>query len=117
MKTLTLNAWGRSHEISLHIDSYVDNGNLYVGMTCYDDGYPEPWSDLTVNLDAECSEFCAFIDTNNNGRDIMKWLIDNSLGYPTGRISTSGFCAYPEFCFNVVELMKYVTSDNRWRLK
>ena len=113
MKTLTLNKWGSAHQITFHIADYADNGNLYVGMICHDDGYPEPWSDLTVNLDIKCAHYCAFIDSNNNGREIIRWLIENNIGYPTGRISTSGFCAYAEFCFNLNELMKYVTLDER----
>ena len=111
MKTLTLNAWGSDHEVSFRIDNYVDNNNLYVGIICYDDGYPELWSDLTVNLGEKCADFCAFIDTNNNGVEILRWIIENRLGYPTGRISTSGFCAYPEVCFNLAELSKYTSID------
>lgn len=113
MKNLILNAWGTAHKISFHLADYAENNNLYVGMICHDDRYPEPWSDLTVNLSIECAYCCAFIDTNNNGKGIIDWLVENHLGYFTGRISASGFCAYPEFCFNLNELMKYVTLNER----
>ena len=109
MKTLTLNAWGTAHQISFRLSNYAENNNLYVGLICYDDGYPEPWSDLTVNLSVKCAENCAFIDTNNNGKSILEWLVLNELATPTGRTCQSGFCIYPEMKFDMDELMKYTT--------
>ncbi len=108
MSRLTLNAWGKDHPITFRLNHYADNGNLYVGMVTHEDGYAEPWSDLTVNLDVKCAEDCAFIDTNNNGEQILLWLIQNKLGDLTGRMQPSGFCLFPEFKFNMDELMKYV---------
>ena len=32
MNTLTLNAWGSNHKITLHTNHYAENGNLYVGL-------------------------------------------------------------------------------------
>lgn len=113
MQTLTLKAWGKSHEISFHLANYADNGNLYVGMICHDDGYPEAYGDLTVNLDIKLPSDRAYVDYNNNGREILHWLIDNELGIPAFATRVSGFCEYPEFIFNMPELMKYVTLDDR----
>ena len=45
---LILNKWGSDHKISLGLATYAENGNLYVGLISHDEGYPEPWSDLTV---------------------------------------------------------------------
>ena len=56
MQTLTLNVWGKDHPITFELNRYLENNNLYVGMICHDDGYPEPWSDLTVNLSVKCAE-------------------------------------------------------------
>lgn len=113
MRTLTLNAWGTNHYISFELSKYLENNNLYVGMMCHDDGYPEPWSDLTVNLSVKCAENCAFIDTNNNGDRIVEWLMTHKLATLTGNIRQSGWCVYPEMRFNMPELMKYVTLDER----
>ena len=110
---LTLNAWGKNHKISFHLANYAENNNLYVGMICYDDGYPEHWGDLTVNLSVTLDNNKAYIDTNNNGNNIVDWLIKNNLGEFTGDYGFSGFCMYPEFQFNMTELMKYVTDDER----
>ena len=108
MNKLILNKYGRSHPITFNLDNYMENGNLYVGMMTSIDGYYEPWSDLTVNLSVDCKANCAFIDTNNNGNDIIDWLEENGLGEETGRFQISGWCIYPEFEFNMDELMKYV---------
>lgn len=108
MARLNLNKWGGNHKITFELNAYASNGNLAVEMVCWDDGYPEPWSRLTVNLDIKCESNCAFIDTNNNGDDIVFWLINNNLGGLTGRVGQSGFCTYPEFKFNMEEFKKYV---------
>lgn len=108
MKMLTLNRWGKDHQMTFDLDNYLRNGNLYVGLISHDEGYPEPWSDLTVNLGTKCEANRAFIDVNNNGMDIMNWLVDNKLGRITAREKVSGFCVYPEFEFDMDVLMQYV---------
>lgn len=113
MQRLTLNAWGADHPITFHLANYAENNNLYVGMITHYEGYPEPYGDLTVNLSVKCAENCAFIDTNNCGEKILLWLIENKLGDLTGRMQPSGFCLFPEFEFDMNELMKYVTLDER----
>lgn len=110
---LTLHKYGTDHSISFELASYIENGNLYVGMVCHDDEYPEPWQNLTVNLSVKCKDNCAFIDTNNNGNEIIDWLEQNNLGYCTGNLMPSGWCVYPEFEFNMDKLMKHVTRDER----
>lgn len=108
MNTLNWNHWGFNNPITFRLDRYAENNNLYVGMITHADGYPEPYSDLTVNLSVKCDENCAFIDTNNNGDRIVEWLITNKLATLTGRVRQSGFCVYPEMKFDMVELMRYV---------
>lgn len=110
---LTLNKYGATHQMTFKLANYAENGNLYVGLTMHDEGYPEPWSDLTVNLSAPCKPNRAFIDTNNNGTEIIAWLEENGLGHTTGMMMPSGWCVYPEFEFNMEALMKHVTEDYR----
>jgi hypothetical protein len=113
MQTLTLNAWGSNHPITFHLANYADNDNLYVGMITHDDpDFPEPWSDLTVNLGTPLLMDCAFIDTNNNP-GILDWLEANNLGKRSGNKRQSGFCTYEIFYFNMDELMQYVSYDSR----
>ena len=107
---IILSRWGKEHPITFSLSRYAENGNLRVALITHEDGYPEPWSTLTVNLRIKCEENCAFIDINNNGREIISWLLENNLGLLTGREIRSGFCVYPEFIFFPDELLKYTTS-------
>lgn len=107
MRTLNLNKWGNNHSISFCTDNYTENGNLYIGMITTENGYPENWSNLTVNLSVKCKLNCAYIDINNNGDSIVEWLITNRLGHLTGNIRNSGWCVYPEVEFDMDELNKY----------
>lgn len=108
MKSLVLNKYGNNYPMTFNLAHYCNNGNLYLGLITNAEGYYEPWSDLTVNLGTKCEENCAFIDTNNNGDDIIDWLEAHELGTTTGRYKASGFCVYPEFRFNIEKLMQYV---------
>jgi hypothetical protein len=110
---LTLHEYGQNHSIVFELANYAENGNLYIGLLSVDNDDLENWSDLTVNLSVKCADNCAFIDTNDNGDEIVDWLIANNLGKLTGRTKTSGWCAYPEFEFDIDELTKHVISDMR----
>lgn len=110
---LTLHKYGSNHSITFELANYLENGNLYVGLISNDNGYYEPWQNLTVNLSVKCQDNCAFIDTNNNDDDILEWLEENNLGHCTGNMMPSGWCVYPEFEFNMDELMKHVVLDER----
>ena len=105
---LYLEFYGKTYNVGFTINHYVNNKNLYVGLVTVEDGMLEPWSDLTVNLGVKCAENCAFIDTNNNGPQIIDWLTKNGLGYPTDVFRPSGMCVYPEFCFSMDELQKHL---------
>lgn len=91
--------YGADRKIKLTKNRYAENNNLAVQMVSYEEEYGEPWSSLTVNLSVKCDKNCAFIDTNNNGEDIIKWLEDNNIAHLTGRMMPSGFCLYPEVKF------------------
>ena len=112
---LILNEWEIDFPMSFELATYAHNGNLFVGLISHKEGYPEPWCDLTVCFDIECKSNCAFIDVNNNGNKIIDWLVANKLGQLTGDMELSDWCVYPEFEFNMDELMKHVTEDNRER--
>ena len=108
MKKLILKKYGNKHPITFEMGEYAINGNLYVGMITHAEGFPEPWSSLTVNLGVECRGNCAYIDTNNNGSEIIHWLLHHKLGNLTGNTRRSGFCVYPEFEFDMEKITKYV---------
>lgn len=99
MKTFDLEKHGTTYKIQLNVTSYME-GNLAVTMTSWENGEPEPWNVLTVNLESVRPQNCAFIDTNNNGEEILAWIIRHGLAIPTGTYAArSGFCQYPEYQF------------------
>lgn len=95
--------WGTTEQVSIEINTYLNNGNMYIGLTTDGDGYPEPYGDVTVNLGEKVPDFCGYIDTNNMP-ELEKFLVDNDIGEFTGFMQRSGFCVYPMYMFNVDKL-------------
>lgn len=55
---------------------------------------------VTVNIpDERSGAGRQFIDTNNNGDEIIPWLEENGFGHLTGHRAQPGYCTYPEFDF------------------
>ena len=79
-------------DIALQYGEYV-NGGTAIQMVCNFEGYPEPWSTLTVWLPGLEDDEVA-IDVNNvdNG---LQWAIDNGLVKPAHRYQQSGYVTYP----------------------
>ena len=98
MKTFNLHKYGADHAIYLRIETYL-TGNLAIQMMTDTEDGPILWNVLTVNLMGICDKNCAFIDTNNNGDEILKWIKENRLARPTGNFVGSGYCKYPEYRF------------------
>lgn len=111
MKTINLHKYGKDHPVTFVTNKYANNGNLYIGLITHEEGYPEPWSDLTVNLGVKCEEHCAFIDTNNNGNEILDWLFENGFGHMTGDMRASGFALYPEVKFDMEKIKEFMDGD------
>lgn len=78
--------------IALQYDEYT-NGGTAIQMICNLEGYPEPWSVLTVWLPGLSKEEVA-IDVNNvkNG---LAWAIENNLVNTPIRWVQSGYVSYP----------------------
>lgn len=109
MKTFDLEKYGSTYKIQLNVTFYME-GNLAITMTSWENGEPEPWNVLTVNLDSVRPKGCAFIDTNNNGEEILTWIIRYGLAVPTGTYERSGFCRYPEYRFRP-EILQEIDPD------
>lgn len=65
-----------------------------------EDNELEYYADITVNLPKHPRDAgCQFVDTNNNGEDLLDWLEEIKFGKRTGNNAQSGFCEYSEFDF------------------
>jgi len=90
--------------IYLETSKYAVDNTLAVVMIC-ENG--TAFGTLTVNIQEDLRDNCAFVDYNNMGEDIVDWIQENNLGTYTGRIGFSGFCAYPEVKFDLEEIKKH----------
>lgn len=103
-KTMKLNSqYGGEYDVSLEINTYLNNGCIYIGLVTNEEGYLEPYGDMTVNLPGKAPDYCGYIDLNNMP-ELEKFIADNDLGEFTGLTKRSGFCEYPLYLFNVDKL-------------
>lgn len=104
MNLYKFNLYDKEYNIYLDTDSYSLTKNLAV--RAYSEN-GEPFATITVNLpdgrlSGDIKKF-AFVDTNNIP-GIDSFLISNGIAKPTGHYGFSGFCAYPEFEFDLEKL-------------
>lgn len=92
-----------SVKLELEINAYLDNHRMYIGLIETDGEYPEPFADLTVNINAPCPDYCGYVDTNNCP-ELEDFIAEHGLGEFTGMMGSSGFCSYPLYMFNVERL-------------
>lgn len=94
-------SYGQYH-IALRKGTYANNGTLYVEMveTTPKGKIKDYFDTLTTNLMFSfANENKQYIDTNNLGNNILKWLKDNGIAKPTGEYGYSGYCTYPLYKF------------------
>lgn len=90
-------------QVQLEIQQYMNNGCLYIGMNDFEDGYPEAYGDVTVNLDGKVPNYCGYLDVNNMP-GVEKFVTDNGLGEFTGLTMQSGFTEFPLYLFHADKL-------------
>lgn len=86
---------GRMRQVQLYPLYYEFNRSLGLCLRTEEDMLT-----ITCCLDAPQTKNCAYIDVNNCGEAIIKWLEENGLGKVTGQKAQSGFVTYPEFMFD-----------------
>ncbi len=89
--------------VKLEVNSYMNNGRLYLGLTETGGEYPEPFADITVNIDAPCPPYCGYVDTNICP-DLEEFIVKNGLGEFMDMTGHSGFCQYPLYRFHAEKL-------------
>ena len=99
-KFYNLKVWGEEYKIKLNRSTYCYNDSL--AIICYTDEQEE-FAILTTCINEKPNNNCAFVDTNNCAW-AEKFLQENNIATPTGRMGESGFCFYPEYKFNIDEI-------------
>ena len=90
-------------QVTFDIQQYMNNRAMFIGLRGNEDGYEEPFGDVTVNLSVAAPNYCGYLNVNDMP-DIEKFITDNDLGEFTGFTQRSGFCEYPLYLFNVDKL-------------
>lgn len=102
-KLIYKSEYSGDNEVELNIQTYQNNGRIFIGLISNEEGYPQPFADLTVNIDAPAPNYCGYLDTNNFS-NVERFVCENDLGEFTGLMGRSGFCEYPLYLFNVDRL-------------
>lgn len=95
---IPIRAHGQNFSIQLYEMKY-HNGTPAIQAFCFDEGYPEPFGMITVNIEGVSEvlpegEFCVKTWSENEF-----WAVDalkaSGLYEPTGRETRAGFCMAP----------------------
>ena len=100
-------SYGETEKVEPYLSMYTENDNLFVGLAYEDPEYgKQPYTDVTVNI-TKLPYLMAAIDVNNNGQEMMDFLVDNGLAKPVpGQAAHSGFVDYPIAVLNEEALTK-----------
>lgn len=94
---------GTTKQVDFLVSAYSNNKNLYVGLTTMEEGYPQPYADITVNLISNIPPYTAFVDTNNMP-ELEEFLVENGIATFSGFVQESGYCTYPLYFFKEEKL-------------
>ena len=99
---MKLKRYGKTYDVYLKKDKYINNQNLAIVIFEKDDDY-YPFAFLTVNTEIPLPKNLAFVDVNN-----CEWaeefIQENELGKPTENYTTSGFVDYPLYEFDLYKV-------------
>ena len=105
--------YGRE-ELFLRVDSYMSDDNLYIGLYHMEDGYPESFADLTVNLPfaplGGINE--AYID-HNFSKEHLRFIRKYKLGRVLPETAVSGYCTFQKVAFDLKKLAEYDPQGTR----
>lgn len=104
-KTLSYDWQYGREELFLRVDSYMSDDNLYIGLYYMEDGYPESFADLTVNLPfaplGGINE--AYID-HNFSKEKLRFIKQHKLGTIQPDTASSGYCIFQRVAFDLKKL-------------
>lgn len=89
--------WGKTYNVGIIPTAYVSDNSLAIQLV-EDTGIPFATATTKLPDYPPYAPNRAFLDTNNLP-GIDDWFEELKLGFPTGNIGFSGYCAYPEFEF------------------
>ncbi len=88
--------------------TYAENKNTFIGLLCEEDGFVEPYCNLTVNLSVPLDKDKAFIDVNNIEARLIQYLSENDFISNTGYTKQSGYVLYPLYQLNLEKIKQHL---------
>ena len=108
MKPLFWNIYGKDHELYFY---EIDEGyGLSLGLVeMNEDGFPEPWTDVTVVIPESlmCEDDEAFIKNWSENEGIDDWLVENGIAVCTGTEVQTGYVSAPIMKFDLDKVREH----------
>ena len=104
-KKLVYDSGAQPEEVFLRVSGYLDRNRLYVGIYQTEYGYPELFSDLTVNLHHAPLNGVneAYID-HNFSKEKLRFIKQHKLGTIQPDTASSGYCIFQRVTFDLKKL-------------
>lgn len=104
-KKLVYDSGAQPEEVFLRVSGYLDRNCLYVGIYQTEYGYPELFSDLTVNLHHAPLNGVneAYID-HNFSKEKLRFIKQHKLGTIQPDTASSGYCIFQRVAFDLKKL-------------
>lgn len=96
-----------TEELTLRVDSYAINQNLYVELYSREDGEWVPFSDLTVNLPGYCLEPGTACISSDFSKEKIQFIQEQGLGTLLPWKARSGMGQYAVMEFNLEKLREF----------
>lgn len=113
-KTLSYDWQYGREELFLRVDSYMSDDNLYIGLYHMEDGYPESFADLTVNLPfaslGGINE--AYID-HNFSKEKLRFIKQHKLGTIQPDTASSGYCIFQRVAFDLKNWQSLIRKEQK----
>ena len=52
-------------QVTFDIQQYMNNMAMFIGLMCNEDGYEEPFGDVTANLSDAAPNYCGYLNVND----------------------------------------------------
>jgi len=113
-KKLVYDSGAQPEEVFLRVSGYLDRNRLYVGIYQTEYGYPELFSDLTVNLHHAPLNGVneAYID-HNFSKEHQRFIRKYKLGRVLPETVASGYCTFQKVAFDLKKLAEYDPQGTR----
>ena len=106
-KTLIYNWEFGREKVAIRVNSYLNNGNLYVGLWHKEEGEWEDFGDVTINLPFSFLEPNEAYITADFTKDMLRFIKENKLGKVLDETGKSGYATYRKVAFDLARLAEF----------